>query len=293
MPNKEDILDNGLTARIEAAIAAGMAQGQAELARKRRRKRQRGWAAGMSGLLLVCCLLTIRVSPGFAACTGEDAREVKWRTAKTEELMAYLVHHRGEAVDRYRILDALWGDEAEKTASYFNTTVHYLKKSLRSIGIDNVLHYNRGCYRLDVSAFDCDYVAFYRQLAAGEQVRGETIARWESASKLYTGRYLEDNDYAWAEQARISIETDYISLTQNIADYYKSAGDFGAAIVALKRALKLVSWSEDLHVRLIKAYLASDDRAAALKQYDAMSVMLRTEYLMEPGEDLRRILQIS
>ncbi|MFD0672805.1 BTAD domain-containing putative transcriptional regulator [Cohnella sp. GCM10027633] len=231
----------------------------------------------------------------FKVLGGTDGtQESKWRTAKAEELMAYLLHHRGEAVDRYRILDALWGNDAEKTASYFNTTVHYLKKNLRGIGIDVKLHYNRGCYRLDLSAFDCDYIAFYRQLsAAGDAVNDNTIAQWETTAKLYAGSYLEGNDYAWAEQARISIENDYVFLAQNIADYYKSAGEYEAAIATLKRAVKLVSWSEDLHVRLIKAYLANDDRAAALKQYDAMAAMLRTEYQMEPGEDLRRILQIG
>lgn len=231
----------------------------------------------------------------FKVLGGADgAQEAKWRTAKAEELMAYLLHHRGEAVDRYRILDALWGNEAEKTASYFNTTVHYLKKNLRGIGIDIKLHYNRGCYRLDASAFDCDYISFYRQISeAGNTVTDDTIAQWETTAKLYAGSYLEGNDYAWAEQARISIENDYVSLALNIADYHKSSGDYGATILTLKRALKLVSWSEELHVRLIKAYLAGDDRAAALKQYDAMKSMLRSEYQTEPGDELRRLLQIG
>lgn len=35
---------------------------------------------------------------------------IKWRTSKTEELMAYLIHHRGEMVDRDKILDSLWGE---------------------------------------------------------------------------------------------------------------------------------------------------------------------------------------
>lgn len=63
--------------------------------------------------------------------------------------MAYLVHHRGKAVDRHRIMDDLWRDlDADKAAANLNTTVHYLRKNLKSHNIEGILQQREDFIRL-------------------------------------------------------------------------------------------------------------------------------------------------
>ncbi|MDG0794096.1 winged helix-turn-helix domain-containing protein [Cohnella ginsengisoli] len=218
----------------------------------------------------------------FKVC-GPDGREVRWRTSKAEELLAYLVHHRGEAADRYRIMDALWDDDSAKTSANLHTTVHLLRKTLASIGIEGVIQHNRGFYRVDVDVLDCDYLSFEAWASAGTPPTDDNIDRCEAISKLYAGPYLSDNGYPWSDPVGKSLENEFLALLLQIYDYYMGDGNYPAAIAVMKRALKHAAWREDVHVRLIQAYLACKDRIAALKQYDALKRMLRTEYRLEPG----------
>ncbi|RED55741.1 BTAD domain-containing putative transcriptional regulator [Cohnella lupini] len=236
----------------------------------------------------VTCFNRFKVEAGTPG--GE---EIKWRTSKAEELFAYLVHHRGEAVDRYRIMDALWGSESEKTTAYLNTSVYYLRKNLASIGIEGILQHNRGYYRIDVGDLDCDYLRFHSFVSSGESIDHSNIRDFEDIAKLYAGHYLEKNHYAWAEEARRTVENDYVVLLLRINDYYTGENDWSSGIKMLKTVLKLVPWNEEIHAKLIRAHLANNDRLSAMKQYDALRRTLQTEFKLEPGTEVKKMLNIK
>lgn len=221
-----------------------------------------------------------------------DGTEIKWRTSKSEELLAYLAHHRGEAVNRLRIMDALWGNDSKSTTAYLNTTAYYLRGSLNSAGITNVLEHNRGFYRIRMEAFDSQLLSFEQALLSVGSVHVDESTVWEKAANLYSGGYLAENDYSWPEQRRSLLENRYVELVLRISGYYKEAGQQDAAIKLLKKAMKQVSWIEAIHTELILAFLANRDRLGALKQYDALKRMLRREYSAEPGDDIKRLLHL-
>lgn len=222
-----------------------------------------------------------------------DGTEIKWRTAKTEELLAFLIHHRGEAVDRFRIMDALWSDDSDRTIAYFNTTAHYLRKILSSVGVFDVLEHNRGYYRVRMDAFDSELLSFEQQPGASEPLLEDTRSAFEHAIAIYSGGYLEKNGYAWTEQRRSTLENRYLELVIELGSYYMEAELYPAAIKLLKKAVKLVPWSESLHTTLIRAHLANRDRLSALKQYDALKRMLRREFREVPSQEVRGLLHLS
>lgn len=241
--------------------------------------------APAAGRLTVSCFGRFKVS-------ASGGLEVRWRTAKAEELLAYLVHHRGEAVDRYRIMDALWDDDSARTSANLNTTMHLLRKTLGRLGIEGIVQHNRGFYRIDTGVLNCDYLEFEQWIAADDPLDADNIGRCESIARSYDGPYLADNAYPWSEQTSKSLENDFVALLFRINDYYMQAQDYPAAVAILKKALKHAAWREDVHVRIIRAYLSGNDRIAALKQYDALKRMLRSEYRLEPGEEARALLNI-
>lgn len=222
-----------------------------------------------------------------------DGIEMKWRTAKTEELLAFLIHHRGEAVDRFRIMDALWSDDSERTSASFNTTAHYLRKSLSSVGVFDALEHNRGYYRIRMDTFDSDLQLFLQRPESGEPVREGNLSAFEHAVAIYSGGYLEKNGYGWAEQHRSALENRYLELLLELCRYYMEAELYPVAIKQLKKAIKHVPWSDNLHATLIRAHLANRDRLSALKQYDALKRMLRREYREEPSQEIRVLLHLS
>ncbi|MDI4649203.1 BTAD domain-containing putative transcriptional regulator [Cohnella hashimotonis] len=270
----------GAAVRAQAAV-----RGAAKTGGAAERTQTTGDDGTYDGMLSVNCFGRFKVS-------DPDGREVRWRTSKAEELLAYLVHHRGEAVDRYRIMDALWDDDSTKTSANLHTTVHLLRKTLGSIGIKDVVQHNRGFYRVDTDILDCDYLTFEAWVSAGMSLTEDNIDRCEAIAKLYAGPYLSDNGYHWSDPIGKSLENEFLALLLQIYDYYMGDGNYPAAIAVMKRALKHAAWREDVHVRLIQAYLANKDRIAALKQYDALKRMLRVEYRLEPGDEAKRLLNL-
>jgi LuxR family transcriptional regulator, maltose regulon positive regulatory protein len=219
-----------------------------------------------------------------------DGSSIKWRTTKAEELLAYLVHHRGEAVDRTRIMEALWSHAPNDTSAYLNTTAYYLRKSLSSAGIANVLEHNKGYYRIRLEGFDSHLLSFEQALSTSSTLQEGAEEVWEKASKLYTGGYLADNHYDWSEQRQTLLENGYVELVMRINGYYKEAGRHSDRIRLLKKALRQVSWNEAVHMELISSFLANRDRLGAMKQYDALKRMLRREYNVEPGDEIKKLL---
>ncbi|WP_138755554.1 AfsR/SARP family transcriptional regulator [Paenibacillus sinopodophylli] len=229
---------------------------------------------------------------GHFVLLAPSGEPVKWRTSKAEELMAYLVHHRGEAVDRSRIMDALWGNDAAKTSAYFNTTTHYLRNSLLHIGLADILQHNKGKYYIRAEAFDIDSLSFEDWLHSCKTIDSSNIAGCENMAKLYVGGYFMSKDYSWTEQRRALFENKYLELVIGMNHYYVREANYSASVKLLKKALKFIPWNEALHVLLIQAHLNGYDRLAALKQYDALKRMLRREYHEKPGDEIKRMLHI-
>ncbi|MDF2659266.1 MAG: hypothetical protein K0Q94_2057 [Paenibacillus sp.] len=238
------------------------------------------------GKIRVHCFGRFRVLAG-----PEDGNEIQWRTSKAEELMAYLVHHRGEAVDRHRIMDTLWRDlDADKAAANLNITVHYLRKNLKSKNIEGILQHSRGFYKIDASRIDCDYFELVRLSNDDVPVTDSNNAFYEEAARSYKGEYLKGNDYLWAEQIRSSLENEYVNILLQLHNYYISKQSFTSAVKVLKKAIACTPWNEDIHTKLIRLYVLMNDRTGAMKQYDALRRVLRAEFGAEPGEVVKKLL---
>lgn len=237
----------------------------------------------------VCCFdrFQLRVGDG-------DKSEIKWRTAKTEELMAFLVHYRGEPVPRDIILENLWeAVDAEKAASQFNTTVYYLRKNLGAIGLEGIVNNVRGDYSIQTDRLDCDVDEFRQCLAAGLPIAdGKIKAYEEKLEKVYQTGYLHRNDYPWAEQRRIRLESDYARTLLQIYEHYAQERDFSSAIDALKKILAFNPLSEDIHVKLIRLHMMAGDRVSAMNQYKMLKHMLQSEFGVAPHESVGQLLQL-
>lgn len=235
----------------------------------------------------VCCFGRFQVAAGQG-----DGDEIKWRTSKTEELMAYLVHHRGKPVDRDRILESLWGEvNADRASGQFNTTVYYLRKNLSTIGLDGIVQNERGYYRIQMSRLDCDYDQFQQMVSVGIPAHGGNTKEYEEKiAKLYQTGYLQGNDYPWAEETRSRLESEYIRILLQIYEHYVQEREFSSAVNLLKKILACNPLNEDIHAKLIHVYVLAGDRVSAMKQYDFLKRMLQTEFGIEPKESVKQLL---
>lgn len=114
-----------------------------------------------------------------------DGRAVKFGRAKSKELLAYLVDHRGLSVTTGEAYAALFEDAADTLSgkSYFRTIVHELLSALKKVDADCIVEKGRNSYAIIPEKFACDY---YRFLEGDPQ-----------AVNAYQNDYLPS--YSWAE----------------------------------------------------------------------------------------------
>lgn len=60
------------------------------------------------------------------------------------ELLAYLMRHPEEVLSRERVLEEVWGDEAEDDSNVLNVYINYLRNKIESPGTPRLIHTIRG-----------------------------------------------------------------------------------------------------------------------------------------------------
>lgn len=120
---------------------------------------------------------------GFAVFV--DGQPLPFTRAKPRELLAYLVHKQGAAVNNAQIAALLWEERANTLSVQSNTrnVIAQLMQLLRQAGVEDILCKARNSTSVNVQKVSCDYYDYLRGSVSG--------------INAYTGEYL--GDYSWAE----------------------------------------------------------------------------------------------
>lgn len=217
--------------------------------------------------------------------------EIKFRTSKAEELLAYLIDHQGKAVSRVEITDHLWPEyDGDRAVAHFNTTLYYVRKELSKNGINVPIEHTRGSYRLHCDSIDCDYYTFISLLDSRPAISDLNISDYEKTVVLYSGDYLSSNDFPWALRNRLQLKEKYLQMLLDMADYYKSAQKHRQIMELLKTGLKYEPLHTALNYRLIETLVNLNDRITASKYYDLYRQGLKKELGLEPDARLKKLL---
>lgn len=213
---------------------------------------------------------------------------VKFRTAKSEELLAYLLHQRGNSILKEKIVEELWYDrDADRAQAMFYTTIYQLRKDLESIGIYGVIQNSRkdgGICRLLWLPEKWDYMEFVG--VCQKNLNGEfDIEDSKRIVGIYKNGYLTDNGYMWSEARKNELELNCAELLEKIVEHDVQMQKFESALVHLKRWAEISPYSENIHFKIVSVYLLMNNKAAAKNYY------LRTKELF--AEELGVPLQID
>ena len=113
-----------------------------------------------------------------------EGQPVRFKIAKSKEILAYLVDRQGGSVTRPEISAALWEDRLydRKQQKQLDVYIRALKDTLAEYGIEEIFAMDRGSLRVVPEAFSCDAYRFF----AGDA----------DAVNAYRGEYM--SAYSWA-----------------------------------------------------------------------------------------------
>lgn len=248
---------------------------------RRRKQTETAHAAALAQPRIVCF-------GGLEAASSGKAVPLRFPTAKTEELFAFLLMHRDKNAAKWMLCDCLWpGFAPDKAEQNLHTTAFRLKRALKESGIEAELKSQRGYYLLDLKV-PSDYAEFsslMKQADPGEL----SPERLKRAISLYRGPLFGTRDYAWCISERERLQRHFAAMSKKLAHHYTVLQDLPAAADVLLHALEKVPYDEEGHELLLRIFRRMGDRASFLMHFDKLERMLREELDVEPNDAIRAI----
>ncbi len=213
---------------------------------------------------------------------GESGSLLAWRTKKTRELFAFLLHQKGPAY-RDRILDSLWPEhDLEKAQTLFHTSLYQLRHTLKQGGCGQMVSFADERYMMNHEDLRCDADELEQLLASD---RGGSRAA--EALALYRGDYLEEESYGWAETRRYKLRFSFLEYLHHAAGQAKG----GRREAVLRKRIELEPYT-DSHYRDLLLHLREQGSSAAMEElYRQMREKYMGELGLEPSLTLKELLE--
>lgn len=236
--------------------------------------------------------IKVQCMGGFSVFKNRDKQEpIKWRTAKAEELLALLIHSRGQWITKDRIIDILWPEmDYDKASKNLHAISYYIRDALQGFGYEDVFMRSKGQYQLKMDRLEIDAVLI-EELMSYVPIRAIPEEKISEVLKLAKGRYFEGKDYGWAVSTDIWIQNKVDELALIQAERFIASGDATAAIDALMNTIKRNSCHEEAFKMIIQVYLKQGNQKAARQWYKTYETNLREELDDEPVEEIKKLVR--
>jgi len=203
---------------------------------------------------------------------------VKWSTSKAEQLFAYFIYNIGEFHDKWKLCDILWCNSTPKNLQQnLYSTINRLKNDLKNIGIENIIFYNQGMYRIDLTKFSCDILTFKDFIFVDKVIDSNNINEFEEIIGLYKGELFEGKDYNWIIDSKETFNNYYFSLVKKVINYYIYNKKYIKAEFHVKKLLKINPFDEELHELIMGIYFYSGNNQKLVIYYNQVCNLFEEE----------------
>ncbi|MFD4493216.1 response regulator [Lysinibacillus fusiformis] len=215
---------------------------------------------------------------------------LKWRTSKAKELFAYLLNHRDEIIYRDTILELFWPEsDRDKASKQLYTAIYTIRQTLKNYGLEGVQIssplLNSG-YKLLLEQTVVDVEQWLSSLKALPSLEKSTVDQHEQVFQLYTGDYLGDCDYLWAESEKERLRRLWLHHAHQLSEFYITNENYSAAIKVQETVQALFAGEEGNYFILMKLYDLLNNVAAVEEQYLLLKKALQEHLAVEPSEEI-------
>jgi len=218
-----------------------------------------------------------------------DGRILDLGSPTTRSLLAYLILHRAQPIDRRRLAFLFWPRGTESAARRnLRQYLHRIRRALEPVdptgewvlADGNHIQFNpKISLWLDVQAFRRDAHP------------DASLVELQAAVSLYVGDLLEDLYEDWCETERQNLRQIYLSALERLVLELQKNGQFE---LALQYALKWVAvepLDEGAHRLLMGLYTFKGERNRAIQHYQNLVETLAQELDTEPLPETQKLIK--
>jgi DNA-binding SARP family transcriptional activator len=226
---------------------------------------------------------------------GQEIERGTWGREKAVQVLQFLVCHRGRAVHREQILEALWHEASPSAAATgLRVALSALRDAVspeRESGAESPFVKREGdTLRLATDAgvrVDADdFVRLLKSARAAETADAEhAVTLYEAALALYRGEFLSDQRYAaWAESERQLRRGEFLASAERLASLLLTQGELDRAARWAETILQHDPLWEQAYALLMEAYWRQGNRALAVRTFKRCQKRLHSALGVSPSE---------
>ncbi|NUQ12050.1 MAG: tetratricopeptide repeat protein [Gemmatimonadaceae bacterium] len=237
-------------------------------------------------------LRVLALGPLEIQCDGVTVPITAWRAARPRELLLFLLCHRAGRT-RDQIALAFWPDAAPaQIKNNFHVALHYLRKA---IGRAELVLFDRERYRVNWDLgveFDvADFETAVRD-ALRQPPSELPAAALRDALARYRGDFLEDAGAGdWHLELRDHLRRLYVDGLLALGTHEEAASRFAEAAELNRRILTVDPLDEEASRRLMRCHARLGERAEALREFERLARVLRSEFDAEPDPATRALAE--
>ena len=207
---------------------------------------------------------------------------------KLAGLLAYLACTAPTPQHREKLATLLWGSHFDAQAR--QNLRQALFRLRRVLGQDGLLSDGE---EISLTPDDIACDATQLEVLVGQGTR----ASLTEAVELYKSRLLVDIDIPeqvwseWLDSERVRLEDLALDAMVKLGDLELQAGSSEQALAAANRAISINNLREDAHRLAIRALAAAGRRADALKRYEHLVALLKSELDVEPDANTQALVR--
>jgi len=193
-------------------------------------------------------------------------RHIRWKGAKTAELFAFLLENHNKGIHKDIIVETMWPEYEYKIAlRNMQTAMCRLRQSLGELGSQIRIEYSCNHYKIELKNVFCDLIEFEQKTRNIIHISPDTVSNVMEALELYTGHYLEKDDYLWAIAKQSSVKNRFYDLLMKTIKYYLKNSKIEEGKYLLERIIERNP--EDITVKLLSRKFKEHIEAVKTKSY--------------------------
>ena len=219
---------------------------------------------------------------------------VSWRTAKAQELFAYLVHRRHDPVSKEHLLASLWHDApSNREFSQLYGTIYQIRKALSSVHMPVRIENTASGYVLQLHNTQLDVELWETGVreAMDTEMTESNLPQCMRCFDMYSGHYFGEYDYIWAESERERLRRIWYAFSVKLGTFLHQSMRLKEALHVYHRILTLEPYDEDAQWQTMKLYLDMNNWSAVEKQYTGFVELLRNELDAQPRADIQQWME--
>ncbi|WP_442602141.1 response regulator [Paenibacillus sp. KN14-4R] len=232
--------------------------------------------------LSICCLRSLHLMNQH-----QEMQSFPWKTLKAPELFAYLIHYRNKTVSKQSLMDLLWPEyDLHKATAQLHTAIYQIRKMMKTYNLDITIKYQDEGYRLVWGNVKLDTEQWENSLRQAPPVTPETLDQHLSIMNQYSGDFLEEHGYAWAEHEKERTRLLWIEHAKQIAQCRMLLRQHTEAITLYQRMVDKLPYREDGYTGLMQVHALLHHPGEVRRLFHQLSEQLQMEYGVLPSREL-------